>query len=62
MKTVIYSLGPLRRLLLAANRRYLEFPSAIDDPSNGIDKPHKIARTPGQSCYAAHSPRPSCRE
>jgi hypothetical protein len=38
MKKTIYSLGALRELLSAANRRYLEFLSAIDDPSNGIDK------------------------
>jgi hypothetical protein len=45
MRKHIYSLGPLRELLLAANRRYLEFLSAIDDPSNGIDKLNKITRT-----------------
>jgi hypothetical protein len=45
MKKTIYSLGPLRELLCAANRRYLEFLSAIDDPSNGIDKLNKITRT-----------------
>jgi len=45
MKKTIYSLAPLRELLGAANRRYLEFLSAIDDPSNGIDKLNKISRT-----------------
>jgi hypothetical protein len=45
MKKTIYSLGPLRELLHAANRRYLEFLSVIDDPSNGIDKLHKITAT-----------------
>lgn len=45
MKKTIYSLGALRELLRAANRRYLEFLSAIDDPSNGIDKLNKITRT-----------------
>jgi hypothetical protein len=45
MKKTIYSLGALRELLSAANRRYLEFLSAIDDPSNGIDKFNKITRT-----------------
>jgi hypothetical protein len=45
MKKTIYSLGPLRDLLLAANRRYLEFLSAIDDPSSGRDKLLKIAHT-----------------
>ena len=33
------------QVLLAANHRYLEFLSAIDDPSNGIDKLNKITRT-----------------
>jgi hypothetical protein len=45
MKKTIYSLGALRELLLAANRRYLEFLSAIDDPTNGIHKLNKITRT-----------------
>jgi hypothetical protein len=45
MKKTIYSLGPLRELLGAANRRYPEFLSAIDDPSNGIHKLNKITRT-----------------
>jgi hypothetical protein len=45
LKKTIYSLGALRESLLAANRRYLEFLSAIDDPSNGIDKLNKITRT-----------------
>jgi hypothetical protein len=31
----IYSLGDLQQILLAANRRYLDFISAIDDPSDG---------------------------
>jgi len=36
LKKTIYSLGVLRELLSAANRRYLEFLSALDDPRNGI--------------------------
>ena len=44
MRKHIYSLGPLRELLLAANRRYLEFLSAIDDPGSGLDKLNKITR------------------
>ena len=36
MKKTIYSLAPLRELLLAANRRYLEFISAIEDDNDGI--------------------------
>jgi hypothetical protein len=45
MKKTIYSLGALRELLSAANRRYLEFLSAIDDPSKGIDKLNRVTRT-----------------
>jgi hypothetical protein len=45
MKKTIYSLGALREVLNAANRRYLEFLSTIDDPSSGIDKLNKITRT-----------------
>ncbi len=35
LKKCIYSLGDLQGLLAAANRRYLDFISAIDDPSEG---------------------------
>jgi len=45
MKKGIYSLSALSHLLLAANRRYLEFISAIDDPSAGIKKLDKISKT-----------------
>ena len=45
MKKTIYSLGALREALSAANYRYLEFLSAIDDPRNGVDKLNKITRT-----------------
>lgn len=45
VKKTIYSLGPLRELMGAANRRYLEFLSAIDDPSGGVDKLNRISRT-----------------
>jgi hypothetical protein len=44
MRKTIYSLPALRELLLAANRRYLEFLSAIEDDTAGIDKLNKIAR------------------
>ncbi len=44
MKRTIYSLGPLRELLLAADRRYLEFISAMEDPRAGNDKLHKISQ------------------
>ena len=45
MKKTIYSLAPLRELLVASNRRYLEFLSAIDDPGNSVGKLNKITRT-----------------
>ena len=35
MQKTIYSLPPLRELLGAANQRYLEFLSDLDDPSEG---------------------------
>jgi hypothetical protein len=44
MKKTIYSLAPLRELMLAANRRYLEFISAIEDDKAGTDKLNKIAQ------------------
>lgn len=45
MKKGIYSLPVLQNLLMAANRRYLQFISAIDDVNAGIDKLDKISRT-----------------
>jgi hypothetical protein len=44
VKKSIYSLQPdLRSLMLASNRRYLEFISAIDDPSSGIKALKKVS-------------------
>jgi hypothetical protein len=43
MKKSIYSLPALRDVLCAANRRYLEFISAIDTPTAGIDALRKIS-------------------
>jgi hypothetical protein len=43
MKKSIYSLPALRDLLQAANRRYLEFLSALDDPTPGIDLLRKVS-------------------
>jgi len=43
MKKSIYSLAPLRELLLAANRRYLEFISTLEDDKVGTDKLNKIS-------------------
>ena len=44
MKKSIYSLAPLRELLLAANRRYLEFISTIEDDKVGTDKLNKLSQ------------------
>jgi hypothetical protein len=44
MKKSIYSLAPLRELLLAANRRYLEFISTLEDDKVGTDKLNKISQ------------------
>jgi hypothetical protein len=45
MKKNIYSLFPLVSLLKAANRRYLEFISTFDDPSQGIKNLDKVSCT-----------------
>jgi hypothetical protein len=50
LKKSIYSLGDLRRLLLASNRRYLEFISSIDDPTNGAKALDKISRPERDEC------------
>lgn len=44
MQKTIYSLPALRELLQAANRRYLEFLSTIEDPRNGRDKLDKLSQ------------------
>ena len=44
MQKTIYSLPALRELLQAANRRYLEFLSAIEDPRTGRDKLDKLSQ------------------
>jgi hypothetical protein len=45
MQKTIYSLPALRELLEAANRRYLEFLSTIEDPRNGRTKLDKLSQT-----------------
>ena len=45
MKKNIYSLFPLINLLKACNRRYLEFISTFDDPSQGIKHLKKVSKT-----------------
>ena len=44
MQKTIYSLPALREILEAANRRYLEFLSAIEDPRNGRDQLAKLSQ------------------
>ncbi|MGQ9825651.1 MAG: MarR family transcriptional regulator [Desulfotomaculales bacterium] len=45
MKKSVYSLFVLAGLLKASNRRYLEFISTFDDPSQGIKRLKKISET-----------------
>lgn len=45
MQKTIYSLSPLRELLAAANRRYLDFLAELADPSVGLPRIEKIAET-----------------
>ena len=44
VKKTIYSLPVMRELMGAANRRYLEFLSALDDPTAGLKKLLKISK------------------
>jgi len=44
MRKTIYSLSDLIGVMFGCNRRYIEFLSAIDDPTNGIKKVKKISR------------------
>ncbi len=44
MKKNIYSLFPLAGLLKAVNRRYLEFISSFDDPTNRIKNLNKVTQ------------------
>ncbi len=45
LKRSIHSLTPLERLLAAANRRYLEFLSTLDDPSDGVRALRRVSKT-----------------
>ena len=45
VKKTIYSLGVMRELMAAANRRYLDFISNLDDPSAGLPKVQKLSAT-----------------
>lgn len=53
LKKSIYSLSVLVKLMAAANRRYLEFVSTIDDPTCGIKDLNRISRaiTDGTRSY-----------
>jgi len=44
MKKNIYSLAPLEKLLVASNRRYLEFISAFDDHSSGRSNLKRVSQ------------------
>jgi hypothetical protein len=44
VKKSIYSLPALGELMAASNRRYLEFVSGLDDPSEGLKNLEKISR------------------
>jgi hypothetical protein len=44
MRKTIYSLPDLLSIMKASNRRYLEFISAIEDPTNGIVNVQRITR------------------
>jgi hypothetical protein len=44
MRKTLYSLTALQKALSAANRRYLAFLSAVDDPANGIRAVQRISR------------------
>jgi hypothetical protein len=62
LKKSIYSLGDLRKLVAAANRRYLEFISALEDPTIGtkiqISKPeHHGGRTYKGFNFFSHDDR-----
>jgi hypothetical protein len=45
LQKTIYSLGVLRELLGAANRRYLEFLSDLSDPTAGVRQVEKLSQT-----------------
>jgi hypothetical protein len=45
VQKTIYSLGVLRELLGAANRRYLDFLSDLSDPTAGVRKVEKLSQT-----------------
>lgn len=55
LKKSIYSLDPdLRTLMFAANRRYLEFLSALEDRSPGLKALHKLSKKSSDSNGRTH--------
>lgn len=52
MKKTLYSLSPLREVMQASNRRYLDFLSQLADPATGIKKVEKLSEP------AVHNDRP----
>jgi len=54
VKKTIYSLPVLRDLMGASNHRYLEFLSALDDPSSGIRNLTKISRRVRDRSHRSH--------
>lgn len=53
MKKSIYSLPALTQLMAASNHRYLEFLSALDDPSSGVKSLDKLSQ-PVQDADRTH--------
>lgn len=47
MKKSLYSLGALRELTAASNRRYLAFLTVLEDPRAGLEKLHRVSRKVG---------------
>ena len=45
MKKTIFSLPSLMDAMLGCNRRYIQFLSAVDDPTNAISKVNRISRS-----------------
>ncbi len=48
MQKTIYSLAPLRTLLVGANRRYLAFLSDLTDPTAGVEQIERLAEPTSQ--------------
>lgn len=51
MKKTLYSLAPLAELLQAANRRYLEFLSAVATPEVGLQRVQRLTETQTENAH-----------